>query len=760
MTTLATLLVKLTADTSEFSTRLEAAGKLAEKVGKGLSSAGKTLTAAVTLPLIGMGVASVNAASDLEESMSKVNVVFGDSAEAVVDFSKTTAGAMGVSQQAALAAAGTFGNLFVTMGVGEDASADMSTSLVGLAADLASFNNLGTEDVLQKLQSGLVGQAEPLRALGVNLTEAAVQAKAMEMGLADASGVLSEGAKVQARYALILEQTTTAQGDFARTADGLANSTRIAKAQLADAAAALGQQLLPYALQAVNKLKDLVTWFTSLDENTKKTIVTIAGIAAALGPVLLILGQTITTVGSVIGAVQTAQVAMAAMNLTTVAALGPIALVAAAVVALTGVLIAYNKVQKQVTQGTQETQDAWGTFFEQQISQGKSAYGVISAYADKQDEIREIYNSSSIAVRALMGNQDKFLTSSDKLAATVKETGASYADYARLMMDADLAAELLTAEQYSAIEVTQELSEAQITAITETGTYMSDNIAMWTEMSNTTTEAATVIVENTEEMTRRAGLYEAAMERSERANDSFAGSMWDTGQTATQMFDAMNTGLDTTIASWISKIAWMEGGGLELEAQFETVKNMLLAGTITPEQADSMFSELYVATQTLQTDIGALDAATAAQNIADTLGVSLEDATKIYDDLKANIAAGVTGYANIVITTTTVEQTLPETTTSVTTSSGQWENDPYENQPPPNSYAEGGSGVVPPGYPGDSYPIWLTSGEAFSVTPAGEPGSGGVNVTIYQTNYGGNPEQAKQGALDGVTEAMRAVGKA
>ena len=125
----------------------------------------------------------------------------------------------------------------------------MSKAIVGLAGDLASFNNLDPTDVLLKLRSGLSGEAEPLRSLGVFLTEAKVKAKAMEMGLGNAHGELSEGAKLLARYKLITEETTTAQGDFARTADGLANAQRRANAELLDRQAELGAKFLPIQKQ-------------------------------------------------------------------------------------------------------------------------------------------------------------------------------------------------------------------------------------------------------------------------------------------------------------------------------------------------------------------------------------------------------------------------------------------------------------------------------------------------------------------------------
>ena len=97
MTTLATLIVSLIGDTSEFEQAMDKAGKKVSDVGQKMISAGGMLTAGLTLPLIALGVVAVNAASDLNESMNKVNVVFGDSAQAVIDFSSTAATNLGMS---------------------------------------------------------------------------------------------------------------------------------------------------------------------------------------------------------------------------------------------------------------------------------------------------------------------------------------------------------------------------------------------------------------------------------------------------------------------------------------------------------------------------------------------------------------------------------------------------------------------------------------------------------------------------------------
>lgn len=365
---IATLAVKLIADATEFVKGLDQSrqqssawakdvSKKMKDVGGDMMDFGKKSTAYVTAPILGAGLAAIKMASDLEETKNKVAVVFGDMTSSVMSWSQNAATTMGQSQQQALDAAGAYGNLFLTMGVGQKPAADMSMQMVQLASDLASFNNANPQDVLQALQSGLIGQSEPMRKFGVNLSESAVALQAMKMGLAnvtvdmtkvnglsldlekaqsDAAAAtkkysensieareatqkvaeiqqkldeamagstdqISDAAKLQARYALIMAQTTTAQGDFARTSDGLANSQRSVISQFQDAGAALGGQLLPYALQFMNWAKEMLTRFQALNPQQQRMIIIVLGIAAAIGPVVTVLGGLVTAIGGVIG---------------------------------------------------------------------------------------------------------------------------------------------------------------------------------------------------------------------------------------------------------------------------------------------------------------------------------------------------------------------------------------------------------------------------------------------------------------------------
>jgi len=245
----------------------------------------------------------VNSASDLAEQLSKTNVVFGDSADAVIDFSKKAADAFGQSQTQALEAAGNLGIFGKAAGLtGKDLSG-FTTDLIGLASDMASFSNTTPQEAIDALGAALRGEAEPIRKYGVLLDDASMRAKAMEMGIYDGNGALTAQQKILAANALIFEQTSDAQGDFARTSDGLANQQRILAARIENVKARLGTALLPIALKVAGafstfiekvaplverylpKLQDL---FSRVAEKVKPIV---AAIKDALAPILEKIGD-------------------------------------------------------------------------------------------------------------------------------------------------------------------------------------------------------------------------------------------------------------------------------------------------------------------------------------------------------------------------------------------------------------------------------------------------------------------------------------
>lgn len=227
---------------------------LANAMGQALYNGAIAATRAIS----GFATSSVGAASDLDETITKVGVVFEDMGPAMVEFGKTSAAALGMSQNEALTAAATYGNLFRAFGTSTEASFDMSKNLVELAADLASFNNIDPEIVLDKLRAGLTGEAEPLKTLGISINETILKERALELALWDGVGVLDANAKAQAAYSLMMEQTSLAQGDFDRTSGGLANQQRILAANVANVKATLGAGLLPIVTAVTKAFNTLI----------------------------------------------------------------------------------------------------------------------------------------------------------------------------------------------------------------------------------------------------------------------------------------------------------------------------------------------------------------------------------------------------------------------------------------------------------------------------------------------------------------------
>lgn len=252
--------VRFVGDTKGLTNSFKDIQKQAGMLGKSVSTASMVMRSAlagISVAAVTRGIQStVMAASNLSESIAKANTVFKSNQDAIEAWSKTTSKAFGVNRQAALEAAGTYGNLFQAFGVSEQKAYDMSTSLVELAADMASFNNVPIDQALTALRSGLSGEAEPLKRFGVGLTEARLKAEAAAIGLGNFTGTLPPAIRMQAAYSLVLKDTALQQGDVARTSGGLANQMKFLQAGVADAKASLGELFIPVVLNVVNVLND------------------------------------------------------------------------------------------------------------------------------------------------------------------------------------------------------------------------------------------------------------------------------------------------------------------------------------------------------------------------------------------------------------------------------------------------------------------------------------------------------------------------
>jgi hypothetical protein len=355
-----TLKVVIAGDASKLTKELKKADNELDKFGKNtrltasLTSKGfsgmRVAATGVVGALGGLTLAAkgaLQAASDINESLTKNQALFGRYAKGIETYAKTSATALGISRREALAAAGTFGGLFDAINIGEKQSAKMSQRLVTLAADLASFNNASPEEALTALRSGLAGEAEPMRRFNAFLSETRVAAEAARLGIgktavdteklkaaqlsaevaqqrynvatqrygessAEAmsahagliraqeaakkatqggSAQLTEAQKVQARYSLILKDTSKAQGDFARTSQGDANQTRILKAEYADMTAELGAKLLPAKLKVTRALTKFIGEMQKGTGQGGKFVATLEDIWHAVEPTVMWVGR-------------------------------------------------------------------------------------------------------------------------------------------------------------------------------------------------------------------------------------------------------------------------------------------------------------------------------------------------------------------------------------------------------------------------------------------------------------------------------------
>lgn len=357
------------------------------RFGKKLGGIGKSIGAATMVGLAGAGAAAgafltsaIGGASDLAETLSKSNTIFGDQGKAMEMWASGAAKAFGQTKQGALDAAATFGNLFVQLGTGSGEAAKMSQEMVVLASDFASFSNAAPTEVIDAMTAAFRGEYDSVQRFVPTINAASVELKALEMGLATSTKELTEQDKVLATQALLMAGAGAAAGDFARTSDGLANRQRILSAQFSDMKDRIGTALLPVVLKLMEGfmgmgaiVDPLVAGFNVLTGVLGNPVFqVVAGIiAAALVPAMIMLGVQAAATGVAVVASYTVMAARAIagtvtsvaqmaiqgakwvwMGITALAsaaqvaaawliALGPIALVVVAVIAA-AVLIVKN----------------------------------------------------------------------------------------------------------------------------------------------------------------------------------------------------------------------------------------------------------------------------------------------------------------------------------------------------------------------------------------------------------------------------------
>lgn len=337
--------------------QLKAAGEEVKAFGQKISAIGDKLTTRVTLPLIAFYTATAKYASDFEENMNKLDVAFGDSAQSVKDWSKTASTQYGLSMVASTEAASGFGALAKGIGITDDVAASMSTTLTGLSADLASYFNTSTEDAAAALEGIFTGQSKALTKFGVIMNDTNLRQFAEECNLVWSE--LDQVQKTMLRYQFVLRATADAQGDYARTSDGTANSIKTFQAAISDLMTVLGQQLLPIITPIIQNLTSIIQTIASLPEPVQRIIVIIGLIVAAIGPLLAIGGRLITGIGMLMIAAPGLAASLSGL-------LGPIGLVIAGIAALIAIGVAlclnWDSIKEWAAETWQSIQDGFRNF--------------------------------------------------------------------------------------------------------------------------------------------------------------------------------------------------------------------------------------------------------------------------------------------------------------------------------------------------------------------------------------------------------------
>lgn len=280
-------------------------------------------------------VAAIKSASDMQETMGKFNIVFGESAKAVQAWSETTAAAMGTSEKEMASMLSSMQDLLVPMGVMPDTATDMSKELSKLAVDLGSFNNMDSDQVFTDMMAAMTGSGEVMKKYGVILSEAAVKQELLNSGQDPKTA--TEAAKAQARLAIIMRGTSAAQGDAIRTAGSLANQMKRLWAVITNTADAVGGAFIEDVSKLVGVVRQSVSGISDwIKENQ--------GIVKAVGYVsagLVVAGGALVAFG---GFLSLASVAVGGIAAAIGFLASPIVLAVAAVAGLGVALVKYTSI--------------------------------------------------------------------------------------------------------------------------------------------------------------------------------------------------------------------------------------------------------------------------------------------------------------------------------------------------------------------------------------------------------------------------------
>lgn len=660
----------------------ENAKKAQESLISGMKDVGTAATIGLTVPLVAAGAASVKAVSDLNEAINATQVTFRDASSTIMQFSETAATSMGLSQRAFLQAATPLGASLQNLGLNAQEAAEWTIKLSSRASDMASVFNTDVNDALSAISSLIRGERNPIERYGVGINDAAIKAYALAHGLGSATGEMDMQQKAMVSLTMMMDQTNKVSGDFINTSDGLANSARIAKAQLEESAVAIGNKLLPVASAGVNAIADFTTAFAELDPAMQGAAVSLGAITAGIGPMLTGVSTAITSYGQLEKAVTTAGLSMKAVAVTAGA-------IAAAVVAATAAGAKFVEFEKMQEEGAKNVSDSWDKMFASVIDGGGDAQAVLDAYGRKQEQVNDIMDKTNVIMRWQIQSRTNSIDTEEKLLTAISRGSKGYTEYREAIRNAQAQGYLL--------DLTEQQIEAQFYRTRDATAHYRTAVQ---EMTLTNSESLNVqqeMIEHSQRIAQARDEEAAAAKRSEEATASMFSSvdmnlsgtiqrtlekikyldeggyelqqqfeeaytalMKDPGdpiarlrvekiydkakkledtlaadveqarsvaEANQEMFESLDTGLDRSIQNALDKVAFLEAGGGDLQKAFDDAYESLVKDPGDPA-AKKRMEDLYVQAQVLQIILGDLNARDAAKNISEQLGIPLEDAKK------------------------------------------------------------------------------------------------------------------------------------
>ena len=206
---------------------------------------------------------AIDYASDLAEVQNVVDVTFGNATQQINEWSQAALKVYGINEVTAKQYTGTMGAMLKSSGLAGNAVVDMSMNLTALAADMASFYNLDTDVAFEKIRSGISGETEPLKQLGINMSVVNLEAYAMTQGITESYSEMSQAEQTALRYSYLLQATADAQGDFARTSSSYANQIRLLGENWTEFTGMVASQVIPVLTLLVEELNSGISWLSA-----------------------------------------------------------------------------------------------------------------------------------------------------------------------------------------------------------------------------------------------------------------------------------------------------------------------------------------------------------------------------------------------------------------------------------------------------------------------------------------------------------------